>query len=63
MDGVDVSDPEGGTPWSFFNYNWVEQMQVVALGANAEIRRVHRRRRQQHHPLRQQQGRTVWSNT
>ena len=36
MDGVDVSDPEGGTPWSFFNYNWVEQVQVVALGANAE---------------------------
>src|SRR5437773_2259756 len=22
MDGVDVSDPEAGTPWSFFNYNW-----------------------------------------
>ncbi|MCU1382956.1 MAG: Outer rane receptor for ferrienterochelin and colicin [Acidobacteria bacterium] len=36
MDGVDVSDPEGGTPWSFFNYNWVEQIQVVGLGANAE---------------------------
>ena len=36
MDGVDVSDPESGTPWSFFNYNWVEQIQVVALGANAE---------------------------
>ena len=36
MDGVDVSDPEGGTPWSFFNYNWVEQVQVVSLGANAE---------------------------
>ena len=25
MDGVDVSDPEAGTPWSFFNYNWVKQ--------------------------------------
>jgi len=36
MDGVDVSDPEAGTPWSFFNYNWVEQVQIVALGANAE---------------------------
>ena len=36
MDGVDVSDPETGTPWSFFNYNWVEQVQVVSLGANAE---------------------------
>jgi hypothetical protein len=36
MDGVDVSDPEGGTPWAFFNYNWVQEVQVVALGANAE---------------------------
>ncbi|HMF96622.1 MAG TPA: TonB-dependent receptor, partial [Vicinamibacterales bacterium] len=36
MDGVDVSDPETGTPWSFFNYNWIEQVQVVSLGANAE---------------------------
>ena len=36
MDSVDVSDPEGGTPWSFFNYNWVQEVQVVSLGANAE---------------------------
>jgi hypothetical protein len=36
MDGVDVSDPEGGTPWSFFNYNWIQEVQVVSLGANAE---------------------------
>ncbi len=36
MDGVDVSDPEGGSPWSFFNYNWVQEVQVVSLGANAE---------------------------
>src|SRR4051794_4566359 len=36
MDGVDVSDPESGTAWSFFNYNWIEQVQVVSLGANAE---------------------------
>jgi hypothetical protein len=36
MDGVDVSDPEGGTPWAFFNYNWIEQVQIVSLGANAE---------------------------
>ena len=36
MDGVDVSDPEGGTPWSFFNYNWVQEVQVVSLGAPAE---------------------------
>jgi hypothetical protein len=36
MDGVDVSDPEGGTPWAFFNYNWIEEVQIVALGSNAE---------------------------
>jgi hypothetical protein len=36
MDGVDVSDPEGGTPWSFFNYNWIQEVQIVSLGANAE---------------------------
>jgi hypothetical protein len=36
MDGVDVSDPEGGSPWSFFNYNWIQEVQVVSLGANAE---------------------------
>ena len=36
MDSVDVSDPEGGSPWSFFNYNWVQEVQVVSLGANAE---------------------------
>lgn len=36
IDGVDVSDPSGGTPWSFFNYNWIGEVQVVSLGANAE---------------------------
>ena len=36
MDGVDVSDPQGGTPWSFFNYNWIGEVQIVGLGANAE---------------------------
>ena len=55
MDGVDVSDPEGGTPWSFFNYNWVQEVQIVVARRQRRIRRVHRRRGQQHHPLRQQQ--------
>jgi Carboxypeptidase regulatory-like domain/TonB dependent receptor-like, beta-barrel len=36
IDGVDVSDPDGGSPWSFFNYNWIQEVQVVGLGANAE---------------------------
>jgi len=36
IDGVDVSDPDAGSPWSFFNYNWIQEVQVVGLGANAE---------------------------
>jgi hypothetical protein len=36
VDGVDVSDPDGGSPWAFFNYNWIQEVQVVGLGANAE---------------------------
>ena len=36
IDGVDVSDPDGGSAWSFFNYNWIQEVQVVGLGANAE---------------------------
>ena len=56
MDGVDVSDPEAGTPWSFFNYNWVEQIQVVVARRQRRVRRLHRRGGEQHHPLGQQQG-------
>lgn len=36
IDGVDVSDPEGGTIWVFANHNWLQEVQVVGLGANAE---------------------------
>jgi hypothetical protein len=36
IDGVDTRDPEGGTAWSFFNYNVVEEVQVQGLGAPAE---------------------------
>jgi len=36
IDGVDVSDPDAGSPWAFFNYNWIQEVQVVGLGANAE---------------------------
>src|ERR671918_1525548 len=36
IDGVDVSDPEGGTIWVFANHNWIQEVQVVGLGANAE---------------------------
>ncbi|MFN7966797.1 MAG: TonB-dependent receptor [Acidobacteriota bacterium] len=36
LDGVDTSDPEGGTPWSFINYSIVDEVQLVGLGAPAE---------------------------
>jgi hypothetical protein len=36
IDGVDTSDPEGGTPWSFVNYNIIDEVQYVGLGAPAE---------------------------
>ena len=36
IDGVDVSDPRGGTQWLFANYNWFQEVQVAALGAPAE---------------------------
>ena len=36
IDGVDVSDPEGGTIWLFANHNWIQEVQVIGLGANAE---------------------------
>jgi hypothetical protein len=37
LDGVDTRDPEGGTPWTFFNYNIIEQVQVGSLGQSAEF--------------------------
>ena len=36
IDGVDVSDPEGGTIWLFANHNWIQEVQVIGLGASAE---------------------------
>ena len=33
---IDVSDPEGGTPFAFFNFNLMKEVQLVALGAPAE---------------------------
>jgi outer membrane receptor protein involved in Fe transport len=37
LDGVDTRDPEGGSAWTFFNYNIVEEVQVSGLGAPAEF--------------------------
>jgi len=36
VDGVDISDPEGGAPWSFLDYNIFEEVNLVGLGAPAE---------------------------
>src|SRR5688572_16002071 len=37
VDGVDVRDPEAGTPWVFFNYNIIDQVQIGSLGQTAEF--------------------------
>jgi hypothetical protein len=36
LDGVDTRDPEGGSAWTFFNQNLVEEIQIGGLGAPAE---------------------------
>ena len=36
LDGVDTRDPQGGSAWTFFNYNIIEEVQVGGLGAAPE---------------------------
>jgi hypothetical protein len=36
LDGVDTRDPEGGTAWTFYNYNIIDDVQVGSLGQPAE---------------------------
>jgi hypothetical protein len=36
LDGVDTRDPEGGTAWTFYNYDIIEEVQVGSLGQPAE---------------------------
>jgi hypothetical protein len=36
IDGVDTRDPSGGTPWMFFNYNLLDEVQVGGIGQPAE---------------------------
>lgn len=36
MDGNDTRDPEGGSAWTFFNQNLVQEIQITGLGAPAE---------------------------
>jgi hypothetical protein len=37
MDGMNISDPSGGTVWIFPNIDWFSEVQVSGLGANAEF--------------------------
>ena len=36
LDGVDTRDPEGGSAWTFFNQNLIEEIQIGGLGAPPE---------------------------
>ena len=36
IDGVDTRDPSGGTAWTFYNYNIVDEVQIQGIGAPAE---------------------------
>ena len=37
IDGVDISDPQGGAPWSFFNYSLIDQVELIGLGAQPSM--------------------------
>jgi hypothetical protein len=37
LDGVDTRDPEGGSAWTFFNQNLIQEVQIGGLGAPAEF--------------------------
>ncbi len=36
LDGVDVSDPGSGNQWILPNFDWIQEVQVTGLGAEAE---------------------------
>ena len=36
LDGVDVSDPELGSQWVLPSMDWVQEVEVAGLGADAE---------------------------
>ena len=37
LDGVDTRDPEGGSAWTFYNQNLIQEVQIGGLGAPAEF--------------------------
>jgi hypothetical protein len=36
IDGVNVTDAQALSPWASYDYNWIEDVQVVGVGAGAE---------------------------
>jgi hypothetical protein len=36
LDGVDVSDPKSGTQFPFYNYDYIEESEIITFGAPAE---------------------------
>ncbi len=51
IDGVDTRDPSGGTAWTFYNFNIVEEVQAVGIGAPGRVRRLLRRGDQHPHQV------------
>ena len=51
IDGVDTRDPEGGSAWTFFNYNIVEEVQVERPRRPGRVRLVPGRGGQHHHEV------------
>ncbi len=43
LDGVDTRDPEGGSAWTFFNQNLIQEVQIERAGRPGGIRRFYRR--------------------
>ena len=42
IDGVDTTEASEQNPWLRFNQNWLQEVQGVGLGADAQYRAVHR---------------------
>jgi hypothetical protein len=36
VDGVDISNPRGGGIYAPYNYDWIQEVEVISLGAQAE---------------------------
>ena len=52
--GVDTPDPSGRTPWTFYNFNIVEEVQAIGIGAPGRVRGVLRRGDEYAHQVRRQ---------